>query len=88
MKKTCVGESAGPPKLRKHERWTEMRRQRSCAWLAGPKHAELTISAAKWWLAISRDVFAKSHRSQSAVHRLPVACHLTPRFDSPLAKRS
>ena len=64
-----------------------MDRQRSCAWLRGPQ-ADVAISPAKWWLAISRDVFAKSYRSQRASHRLPVACHLTPRFDSPLAKRS
>jgi hypothetical protein len=88
MKKTSLGESTRTPQLRKHERWTEMNRQRSCAWLKGPQDAELHISAAKWWLAISRDVFAKSYRSESALRRLPVACHLTPRFDSPLAKRT
>lgn len=65
-----------------------MTRQRSCAWLAGPRDAGVDISAAKWWLAISRDVFAKSHRNQPGALRLPVACHLTPRFDSPLAKRT
>jgi hypothetical protein len=65
-----------------------MTRQRSCAWLTGPQDAEVNISAAKWWLAISRDVFAKTYRSQTATCRLPVACHLTPRFDSPLAKRA
>jgi hypothetical protein len=65
-----------------------MTRQRSCAWLTGPREAEVKISAAKWWLAISRDVFTKSYRHQTASRRLPVACHLTPRFDSPLAKRS
>ena len=65
-----------------------METQRSCAWLTGPQDAEVTISAAKWWLAISRDVFAKTYRSQSAAQRVPAACHLTPRFDSPLAKRT
>jgi hypothetical protein len=65
-----------------------METERSCAWLTGPQDAEIAISPAKWWLAISRDVFAKTYRSQRATRRLPVACHLTPRFDSPLAKRS
>ncbi|HEU4480787.1 MAG TPA: hypothetical protein VFS18_02795 [Actinomycetota bacterium] len=60
--------------------------QRSCGWMSGPRDAEATISSAKWWFAISRDVFAKSYRRQRSSFRGPVACHRTPTFCSPLTK--
>lgn len=65
-----------------------MARQRSCAWMSGPSDATVEVPAAKWWFAISRDVFAKSYRRQRVHYRPPVGCHRTPTFVSPLAKHS
>lgn len=61
--------------------------QRSCAWMSGPKDPTVTVSAAKWWYAISRDVFSKMHRNQQPPHRAISRCQRTPKFVSPLARR-
>lgn len=62
-----------------------MAEQRSkCAFMAGPADAALKVSAAKWWFAISRDVLAKTYRTYDSGLRLPVTCHRTPTFTSPL----
>jgi len=61
---------------------------RSCGWMSGPKDATLKVPAAKWWLAISRDVLAKDYRRQMMTLRPAVTCHRTPTFVSPLAGRS
>jgi hypothetical protein len=56
--------------------------------MSGPKDASLKVPAAKWWLAISRDVLAKDYRRQTLHLRPAVTCHRTPTFVSPLAGRS
>ncbi len=56
--------------------------------MSGPKDASLKVSAAKWWLAVSRDVLAKNYRRQMSVRRPPVTCTMTPKFSSPLTQRS
>lgn len=61
--------------------------ERSCAWMSGPKEVSADVTAAQWWFAISRDVFAKAQRSQQPAHRRISSCHLTPTFSSPLARR-
>jgi hypothetical protein len=61
--------------------------QRTCAWMSGPRETAVPIPAIKWWLAISRDVFAKGFRSQRMATRTPALCYRTPTFTSPLAKR-
>lgn len=61
--------------------------QRPCSWMTGPRGASLPIPAIKWWLAISRDVFAKGYLSERRTTRTPALCHRTPTFVSPLAKR-
>jgi hypothetical protein len=63
-----------------------MNAERTCAWMSGPKDTALTLPAAKWWLAISRDVLAKDYRRQCR-HRPPVTCRITPTFCSPLVNR-
>lgn len=60
--------------------------RRSCEWMSGPRDASIQVPAAKWWFAISRDMLAKSYRSQRVAYRPAVACHRTPTFISPLAK--
>ena len=62
--------------------------ERTCAWMSGPKDAAVSLSAVKWWLAISRDVLAKDYRRQTCRNRPPVSCHRTPTFSSPLSGRS
>ncbi|MDQ4143409.1 MAG: hypothetical protein M3198_06645 [Actinomycetota bacterium] len=66
-----------------------MNGQRSCHWMSGPAdHTELEISAARWWIAISRDVLGKAYRRQMSRGRPQVQCQRTPTFVSPLgAKR-
>lgn len=54
----------------------------------GPKNASLHVAAAKWWLAISRDVLAKDYRRQMYALRPAVTCQRTPTFVSPLSDRS
>lgn len=54
----------------------------------GPKDASLQVSAAKWWIAISRDVLSKDYRRQMYALRPAVTCHRTPTFVSPLSDRS
>ena len=61
-----------------------MEDKRSCVWMQGPKDATLHVSAAKWWLAITRDVMANEYRRMAAKHRPPVTCDMTPKFLSPL----
>lgn len=63
-----------------------MEDHRSCAWMSGPADATLKVSPAKWWFAISRDLFVKSYRSQRAGERTPAFCSRTPKFVSPLNK--
>lgn len=62
--------------------------ERTCGWMNGPKDATLHVPAAKWWLAISRDVLAKDYRRQMYALRPAVTCHRTPTFVSPLSGRS
>ncbi len=65
-----------------------MNGQRSCHWMSGPADSELSLSAARWWIALSRDVIGKAYRRQSSRGRTPVKCQRTPAFISPLgAKR-
>ncbi|MDQ3955228.1 MAG: hypothetical protein M3285_06740 [Actinomycetota bacterium] len=65
-----------------------MDRHRSCNWMSGPADTELSLSAARWWIALSRDVIGKAYRRQSGGVRTPVKCQRTPTFVSPLgAKR-
>lgn len=64
-----------------------MESKRACAWMSGPSDASVKVSPAKWWLAISRDVLAKSYRRQHVSHRAPSRCYRTPTFVSPLADR-
>jgi hypothetical protein len=73
----------GPPEATKRKA-TEMRRQTPCNWMSGPKDAALKVSAAKWWLAISRDALVKDIRRQSSLDRSPVRCRRTPTFSSPI----
>ena len=61
--------------------------ERSCAWMSGPRGTEIQVSAAKWWLAISRDVLSKEYRRHTQKVRTPVTCTLTPKFSSPLSER-
>ena len=63
-----------------------MEEHRSCAWMSGPADATVKVSPAKWWFAISRDLFAKSYRSQRLAERTPSICNRTPKFVSPLQK--
>lgn len=65
-----------------------MNANRSCHWMSGPsEEAELSISATRWWLAISRDVLGKAYRRQMSRGRPPVGCDRTPTFVSPLGAR-
>jgi hypothetical protein len=60
-----------------------------CAWMSGPKEAAIQVPAVKWWLAISRDVLVQGYRrQQQQMTRNPAHCHLTPKFTSPLVRRS
>jgi hypothetical protein len=61
-----------------------MEDKRSCVWMQGPRETTLQVSAAKWWLAITRDVMANEYRRMAAKHRPPVTCDMTPKFVSPL----
>jgi hypothetical protein len=63
-----------------------MAEQRGCAWISGPRDTTVQMSAAKWWLAISRNMFIKSQRGHASRMRPPVSCHLTPTFSRPLAE--
>ena len=63
-----------------------MNGERFCAWMSGPRHGTVTLSAAKWWFAISRDLLANDFRRQNCRNRPPVTCNRTPTFVSPLAK--
>lgn len=63
-----------------------MEEHRSCAWMSGPADATVKVSPAKWWFAISRDLFAKSYRSQAAAERTPSVCNRIPSFMSPLKR--
>jgi hypothetical protein len=60
--------------------------ERGCAWMSGPRDAGLRMPAAKWWLAISRDLLGKEYRRRSRL-RPPAICHRTPTFLSPLSNR-
>ena len=61
---------------------------RSCHWMSGPGDAlDLKISAARWWIAISRDVLGRASRRQTGETRSPVLCQRTPTFISPLGSR-
>jgi len=63
------------------------RMNRNCDWISGPRRADMKISAAKWWFAISRDVFAKDQRRRMWNGRPAVHCQRTPKFISPLARK-
>lgn len=56
--------------------------------MSGPRDASLKLSAAKWWLAISRDVLSKEYRKHMCRNRPPVSCRRTPTFSSPIADRT
>jgi hypothetical protein len=58
-----------------------------CAFMSGPLDADLDVSAAKWWFAISRDILAQSYRRESTSLRTPAMCHRTPTFTSPLKEQ-
>ena len=65
-----------------------MDRRRSCHWMSGPReNSEIKISAARWWIAISRDVLGRAYRQQADETRSPVLCQRTPTFVSPLGSR-
>lgn len=74
--------STAGPGFRKKGRGMEDKR--SCVWMQGPRDSGLHVSAAKWWLAITRDVMANEYRRMAAKHRPPVTCDMTPKFISPL----
>ncbi|HVF52881.1 MAG TPA: hypothetical protein VNC78_04655 [Actinomycetota bacterium] len=57
---------------------------RTCAWMSGPDDSSLSMSGARWWLAISRDLLATSSRQQRTPVRAPAVCDRTPMFASPL----
>ena len=61
--------------------------ERNCHWMSGPADVDVKLSAAKWWLAISRDILAKDYRRQMWKGRPPVTCQLTPKFVSPISKK-
>ena len=61
--------------------------ERSCAWMSRPKYDSHSIPAARWWLAISRDVMENEYRKMMGDHRPPVSCRRTPTFTSPLPTR-
>ena len=83
MPKSREGECKDP-----HKEGSEMNANRSCHWMSGPsEEAELSISATRWWLAISRDVLGKAYRRQMSRGRPPVGCDRTPTFVSPLGAR-
>jgi hypothetical protein len=65
-----------------------MDNQRSCVWMRGPRDADLKVSAAKWWLAITRDVMANEYRRIAAKDRPPVTCDRTPAFVSPIVRQA
>lgn len=66
---------------------SEMNGQRACHWMSGPGgESEVKISAARWWIAISRDVLGKAYRRQPR-ERPPVMCQRTPTFVSPLGSK-
>ena len=56
--------------------------------MRGPRDADLKVSAAKWWLAITRDVMANEYRRIAAKNRPAVSCYRTPAFVSPIEKQS
>ena len=64
-----------------------MNGERSCHWMSGPVDVEIHISAARWWIAISRDVLGKASRRQTSRGRPAVKCQRTPTFVSPLGAR-
>ena len=68
----------------RHRERRGMEDKRSCVWMRGPEDTALQVSAAKWWLAITRDVMANEYRRMAAKHRPPVTCDMTPKFVSPL----
>lgn len=59
-----------------------------CSFISGPMHAPIKVPGVKWWLAISRDELAKTYRRSQGGTRVPVSCHLTPTFCSPLRSSS
>ena len=61
--------------------------ERSCAWMSGPKDDPHRISAARWWLAISRDVMENEYRKMMGNQRPTVVCKRVPTFTSPLPVR-
>jgi hypothetical protein len=65
-----------------------MASRRNCAWISGPENTSIKLPAAKWWLAISRDVFAADYRRRTSTSRPSVKCHRTPTFCSPLDERT
>lgn len=64
-----------------------MEDRRACVWMRGPRDADLKVSAAKWWLAITRDVMANEYRRMTAKDRPPVTCDRTPAFISPIFRQ-
>jgi hypothetical protein len=84
LRQTEKVDSAAARATDRHEKGGGMEDKRSCVWMQGPKEAALQVSAAKWWLAITRDVMANEYRRMAAKHRPPVTCDMTPKFVSPL----
>ena len=84
MRQTEKVDSAAARATDRHLKGGGMEDKRSCVWMQGPKEAALQVSAAKWWLAITRDVMANEYRRMAAKHRPPVTCDMTPKFVSPL----
>ena len=81
-RRTCLTAASAGPEIRMKGRGMEDKR--SCVWMQGPRDAAVHVSAAKWWLAITRDVMANEYRRMAAKHRPPVTCDMTPKFVSPL----
>jgi hypothetical protein len=52
--------------------------------MSRPKDDSHRIPAARWWLAISRDVMEIEYRKMMPKHRPIVTCHRAPSFTSPL----
>ncbi|MDQ3986144.1 MAG: hypothetical protein M3280_06555 [Actinomycetota bacterium] len=55
--------------------------------MSGPSDAKLRLTAARWWLAISRNVIVKAYPQHARGVRAPVTCPRTPTFISPLGQR-
>ena len=57
--------------------------EQGCRFMSGPRDETSVATPVKWWLAISRDLFAKN-LARGRRTRPPVTCTRTPTFISPL----